>query len=582
MQRKIISMFWRTAWKHPKLALTSLFFGPSTLLLERYVAPLFIAQFFDHIQKGNASLENTWILVVGYLILQLYSQVIGFRVTLHSVWKLINRGSQDLYQLCFEKVMGHSAAFHADTFSGALVAQIAKFTGSFDRFWNLIIYRTSFLAVSIAATIIGVAFISYWFAVVLFLLCLCFLVAAFFGTRHMRKLTIEESSAKTLITAQTADSITNVMAVKSFGHNTREYSSFKQTVRHWADKDDVERTGFLQVSSIYAAILAFMKISAMVTAVLLVQQQTISAAAVFLCLTYTFNLVEEIWQFNNMLRDYYRIIADSSEMMTILSQELEIKDSKNASRLIVKKGIITFDAVTFEHDKDSPLFKDFNLSIKPGEKIGLVGHSGAGKSTITNLILRFMDISSGHISIDGQDITTVSQESLRKNIAYVPQEPLLFHRSLRENITYGKTDATEDEIIDATRKAHALEFIEKLPDGFDTLVGERGVKLSGGQRQRVAIARAILKDAPILILDEATSALDSESEKLIQDALGKLMKNRTSIVIAHRLSTIAKLDRIIVLENGKIIEDGSHQDLLKKKGMYATLWSHQSGGFIEE
>ncbi|MBC7564627.1 ATP-binding cassette domain-containing protein, partial [Candidatus Saccharibacteria bacterium] len=213
---------------------------------------------------------------------------------------------------------------------------------------------------------------------------------------------------------------------------------------------------------------------------------------------------------------------------------------------------------------------------------GLVGASGSGKSTLLKLLMRFYDVDKGTITIDGQSIEQVTQKSLHENIAYVPQEPLLFHRTVMENIAYSKPGATIAEIHNAARQANALEFIEKLPKGFDTLVGERGVKLSGGQRQRVAIARALLKDAPILILDEATSALDSESEKLIQDALQKLMKNRTSIVIAHRLSTIAKLDRVIVLSDGVIAEEGTHQHLLAKKGTYAKLWAHQSGGFVEE
>jgi ATP-binding cassette subfamily B protein len=211
-----------------------------------------------------------------------------------------------------------------------------------------------------------------------------------------------------------------------------------------------------------------------------------------------------------------------------------------------------------------------------------VGHSGSGKTTLTKLLLRFSDVDGGTISIDGQDISHIKQEDLRSHIAYVPQEPVLFHRSLAENIAYGKPDATKDEIREAARKAHADEFIQKLPKGYDTLVGERGVKLSGGQRQRIALARAILKDAPILVLDEATSALDSESEKLIQDALKKFMKGRTTIVIAHRLSTIQSMDRIAVLKDGSIAEQGSHRELLANKHTYAELWKHQSGGFLEQ
>jgi ATP-binding cassette subfamily B protein len=228
------------------------------------------------------------------------------------------------------------------------------------------------------------------------------------------------------------------------------------------------------------------------------------------------------------------------------------------------------------------LFNGLSLKINGGEQVGFVGPSGSGKTTLTRLLLRFVDIQSGSILFDDQDISKVTQESLRQSVAYVPQEPLLFHRSIRENIAYGKPKATEKEIIKAAKQAHAWEFITKMPGGLDTVVGERGIKLSGGQRQRIAIARAIIKDAPILVLDEATSALDSESETLIQDALGKLMKGRTSIVIAHRLSTIAKLDRIVVLKAGAIAEQGSHEQLVLANGSYAKLWKHQSGGFIEE
>jgi ATP-binding cassette subfamily B protein len=249
----------------------------------------------------------------------------------------------------------------------------------------------------------------------------------------------------------------------------------------------------------------------------------------------------------------------------------------------IKKGNINFKDVDFKHTgSDEAIFSSFNLDIKAGQKIGLVGHSGAGKTTFTRLLLRFSDLQSGEILIDGQNIAKITQESLHQSIAFVPQEPLLFHRSIRENIAYGKPGASTKAIISAAKRAHADEFVDQLANGYETLVGERGVKLSGGQRQRIAIARAMLKDAPILLLDEATSALDSESEVLIQDALWKLMEGRTAIVIAHRLSTIQKMDRIIVLEQGQIVEQGSHKELLALNGTYAKFWAHQSGGFMED
>jgi ABC-type multidrug transport system fused ATPase/permease subunit len=259
----------------------------------------------------------------------------------------------------------------------------------------------------------------------------------------------------------------------------------------------------------------------------------------------------------------------------------EIKDVNDASELKVESGIIEWKNVSFEYG-EKRVFDAFDLVIPSGQRVGLVGPSGAGKSTFVSLLLRQHDLSSGTVLIDGQNIAEVTQESLRENIAVVPQEPMLFHRSIRENIAYGKVGATDEEIMTVARLANAHDFIKDLSEGYDTLVGERGVKLSGGQKQRVAIARAMLKDAPVLLLDEATSALDSESEVAIQKALHKLMEGKTVIAIAHRLSTLREMDRIIVLENGKIVEDGSHAALLEYDGVYSRLWKHQAGGFLQE
>jgi ATP-binding cassette subfamily B protein len=289
-------------------------------------------------------------------------------------------------------------------------------------------------------------------------------------------------------------------------------------------------------------------------------------------------------QFSRLIRNVNRSLGDSAEMTEIMRIQPEIKDPAEPEEVRIGRGEVSFDEVVFAYPENTtdPLFEALSLKIKPGEKVGLVGPSGGGKTTITKLLLRFMDIESGEIAIDGQNIAAIKQSDLRSRIAYVSQEPILFHRTLAENIGYGNLQADQATIEAAAKMANAHEFITQLPHGYETLVGERGVKLSGGQRQRVAIARAMLKNAPILLLDEATSALDSESEVLIQDALWKLMEGRTAIVIAHRLSTIQKMDRIIVLDEGKIIEQGSHQELLRNDSTYARLWTHQSGGFLED
>ena len=281
----------------------------------------------------------------------------------------------------------------------------------------------------------------------------------------------------------------------------------------------------------------------------------------------------------SVMQSVNHAFGDAHDMTVFLDEPLLVSDIENAPDLVVSKGDIFFSDLSFWYtDAQTPtaVFEHFDLHIPAGERVGIVGISGSGKTTLTRLLLRLVDIQEGNIYVDGQEISKVSQVSLRRQIAYVPQEPLLFHRTISENISYGRPGASFEEIRQAAVDANALDFIEQLPDGFETITGERGVKLSGGQRQRVAIARAILTDAPILVLDEATSALDSESEQLIQEALQNLMKGRTAIVIALRLSTVASLDRIVVLKDGRIIEDGAHADLLAKGGEYAGLWRRQT------
>jgi ATP-binding cassette subfamily B protein len=313
------------------------------------------------------------------------------------------------------------------------------------------------------------------------------------------------------------------------------------------------------------------------------QRGELSVGGVVLLQAYFLRLFDKLWDAGSNIRAVYEALADANEMTELLVHQHGIKDAPAADLLTGVKGAVTFDAVTFGYHSGAAVLKDFNLSIKAGERVALVGPSGGGKSTILKLIMRLYDIQQGSIRIDGKDISTVTQDSLRAALSFVPQDPILFHRSLAENIRYAKPDATDEEVIAAARLAHAHEFIERSQHGYQTLVGERGIKLSGGERQRIAIARALLKNAPILILDEATSSLDSESEMLIQDALHTLMAGRTTIVVAHRLSTIMQMDRIVVISGGGILEEGTHEELLKEhQGTYQKLWNIQAGGFTTE
>lgn len=583
--KEIFRLFWKTSAPYKHRRNLAIFFAMLTLVVTIFVGPLIIAQLLSIIQHNQLhNAKNLWTLIALYGVSELWSSVIGWRLVLYLVWTFETAMQRDLYAQCFSKLTNQTLFFHSNKFGGSLVSQTNKLVGAVESFWDTIIWSVLPLVISLVGSIIVLSTLLWQYALFLLIFSIVFSLVVYCGSKPMAKLTKKEAKASNKLNGQLADVISNVLAVKSSGAEATEQKFFAKTVSSWRNSSlDVMR-GFLKVSTIYSSINMVIKIGAIAFAVYAAQNNLVSVASVYLIITYTGSVAHELWNMNGIMRNYNRIIGNANDMVEILQTPTTLID-KSSSKLKVTNGEISMDKITFTHDEGQgdTLFHDFSLDIKPGEKIGLVGASGSGKTTLTKLLLRFADIDSGKITIDGQDISEVTQASLRAKIAYVPQEPLLFHRSVRENIAYGRPDATDAEIEEAAKKAGAYDFIVGLKDGFDTMVGERGIKLSGGQRQRVAIARAILKDAPILVLDEATSALDSESEALIQKSLETLMENRTSIVIAHRLSTIAKLDRIIVLKNGKIVEDGSHDELInKKRGVYAKLWARQSGGFIEE
>ena len=577
-----LQLLWRASRPYKWRRNLALIITTLTLVVGTIVGPLIIAQLLDMIQHGQLQTGSVWTLVIFYGISQLWSEIIGWRIVLYLMWTLETIMQRDIANKVFAKLSGETMFFHSNKFGGSLVSQNSKLSSCVERFWDELVWAVLPLVISLTGSIVILSMLLWQYALFLFMFSIIFGVAVFFGSRPMAKLSRREAEASNKVSGNLADMVSNVLAVKSSSAEKIEQQRFDKTNRAWRKASLATMRGFLTVSSVYSTINTSIRIGAIVFAIYAAQHNIVSVAAVYLIITYTGSVARELWNMNSIMRNYNRIIGDAHEMVEILHTPTSLVD-RSDKKLHVDRGVIDFDTVTFTHDegKGATLFHNFSLHITPGEKVGLVGSSGSGKTTLTKLLLRFADIDSGTIMIDEQDIAEVTQASLRSQIAYVPQEPLLFHRSVRENIAYGRADATDAEIEQAAKKAGAYDFITQLQDGFDTLVGERGVKLSGGQRQRIAIARAIVKDAPILVLDEATSALDSESEVLIQKSLKTLMKNRTSIVIAHRLSTIAKLDRIIVMHNGKIVEDGSHDQLIKHGGHYAKLWQHQSGGFID-
>lgn len=582
MQKNTLKLFWKFSKPYAGWRNAALFFGTLSVLLESYVTAYVLSQFINHLQQGQVTFQNSIGYVIVYAIVQFISTVITWRVTLWATWSFEVHGQRDLGAAILANLSEKSLGFHNDRFGGSLISQTSKLLGAFERFWDVIIWDTLPIVTGVITASIVLWSISPVYSLLIICVAVLFTTAVFFGSRFMLERNKAEVAAYSRVTGFIADVVTNISTVKAFGTERYEQKSGKKRQQEWMEKSLSSMRGFLGVSTIYASLLTLFYIVVMVYTVHLATSSALAIGSIYLLLTYTFNVGYQMWSINGIMRSYNRLMGDAHDMVEILNLPATITD-KNKSSLQATYGSIEFDGVDFAHDngEGEHIFHDFNLSIHSGQRVGLVGHSGSGKTSLTKLLLRFYDIDSGTIRIDGTDIANVTQKSLRETISYVSQEPILFHRSLAENIAYGRPNATKKEIEQAAKLAYADEFIETLHDGYDTLVGERGVKLSGGQRQRIAIARAILKDAPILILDEATSALDSESEKLIQSALSKLMQNRTSIVIAHRLSTIAKLDRIVVLESGKIIEDGPHRDLLAKNGIYAKLWAHQSGGFIE-
>ena len=397
----------------------------------------------------------------------------------------------------------------------------------------------------------------------------------------------EQSDARSLMTGRITDAYSNIATVKLFSHGNRESAYAKESMEEFM----VTVHKQMRLVTVIETLTNFTSISLIVSTagigLWLWSQELVSAGAIATSTALALRIKGLsqwiMWEFARLFEN----LGTVQDGMGTLSKPHSVVDKTDAKPLAVTKGEIKFDHVDFAYDPRKPLLKKFDLTIKPGEKVGLVGRSGAGKSTLTNLLLRFYDIQNGSITIDGQNVCDITQESLRSQIGLVTQDTSLLHRSVRENLMYGRPNATEEEMLKAVEQAAASEFIPNLQDakgraGFDAHVGERGVKLSGGQRQRIAIARVMLKDAPILLLDEATSALDSEVEVAIQENLTHLMEGKTVVAIAHRLSTIMAMDRLIVLDKGEIVEQGSHEELLTQGGVYAKLWAHQSGGFLAD
>ena len=552
-------------------------------VLTSAIAPIFVSKLLAQIVHGGADFKNSLDLLIGYIVILILGDVIMIRITIAIAYVVETKMQEITSQDILKNQTKKSLNFHSNHMSGGIVSDTNKLLGSVERFWDNLIFTITPIIGSLLAVTVSLSFIYWQYAVVLFILSIVISLLIIKFQSSIAPISKDVATRSSAQTAYFADVIANISTVKSFAKEDYELSRYKDKINDWKKAIFREMKSVLIVTGSFGTMMAFMNISAFVAAIIATQYKIANIATIYLVINYTLNIVSQLWSISQITRNYIRIVGDASPMVEMLKEPIELNDPINPEEVKIIRGGIRLENVDFGHENNKLLFKNLNLSIKPGEKVGLVGRSGSGKTTLTRLLLRFSDINNGRILIDNQNIANIRQTDLRSKIAYVSQEPMLFHRSIKENIAYGENAADMNTIKLIAKYASAHDFIEALPQKYNTLVGERGVKLSGGQRQRIAIARAMLKNAPILILDEATSALDSESEVLIQDALWKLMDNRTALVVAHRLSTIQKMDRILVMENGQIVEQGSHKELISKKnGIYSKLWAHQSGGFLED
>ena len=513
-------------------------------------------------------------LVVIWLVMEISMRVQGI-ILIYT----FPRFRSNIRTTVFHYVKQHSHEYFSNNFAGSIAKKIAELPTSAQSIMEIVCFNfTSIMAAFI------IALVMMWvtkpiFAGVLLTWFVLHMAATFLFLRMGDvQWQIHSESASTL-SGKIVDSLTNISNVKLFARGTYE-SEYLQTFQRDEIKKAKKAMWTVEKMRLLQGILGSLLIFTMV--LLLIHgwvQGWVSLGDFSLIGVLSFWMLGMVWYMSYQMTTFIREVGTMNEGLTLIAQTHDIVDVPNAKPLLVKHGKIEFQQVSFAY-RNQYVFQNFSLTIEPGQKVGLVGFSGAGKSTFVNLILRLYDIQSGKIVIDGQENSKVTQNSLHDQIAIIPQDPMLFHRTLMENIRYGRLQATDAEVIEASKLAHCHEFITQLPEAYQALVGERGVKLSGGQRQRIAIARAILKNAPILILDEATSSLDSVTEKLIHESLEHLMQDRTTIVVAHRLSTLANMDRILVFQHGKIIEDGTQQELLKANGHFAMLWRMQSEGFL--
>ncbi|MCL2438129.1 MAG: ABC transporter ATP-binding protein/permease [Coriobacteriia bacterium] len=582
MTKRSLYYYWKVTRMQLPMFILAVVSTVSYIFFLSFINPLMLGRIIDRVSADPVAADQVFTVFGPYILIFLVVNLIGqagSKLQDWSVWKLQLRANYELATISFEQLSKQSMNFHNNRFGGSLVSATTKFINGYSTLIEVFVYAWLAIFATAIFTVAILTPIVPWYVASLSILLTIYVVVANMLFKRILPLNAVAANAQNKLSGVLSDIVTNILSVKTYGRETYEFGRFEEANKEVLAADS-RRMWSSTTRQIFTSALT---VVIMMVVVLFITGGNawfgITAGSLVMIFSYTMSLTMQFNRIGSALAQVNRAFGDAHDMTAMLDEPRLVADKSGAPALEVGRGDIDFDDVTFAYsdaDDQNKVFRDFDLRIPAGQRVGLVGRSGSGKTTLTTLLLRLSNLQEGRITIDGQDIADVTQVSLRQQVGYVPQEPLLFHRSIHDNIAYGRPDADIEEVREAARKANALEFIEELPNGLDTFVGERGVKLSGGQRQRVAIARAILADTPILVLDEATSALDSESEKLIQDALQNLMQGRTSIVVAHRLSTVASLDRIVVLADGAIVEDGTHAELVAKDGEYAQLWNRQT------
>ncbi len=581
---RVLGYYWELMRIRKKTLVTVLFFYTIGILIVEIFLPLVAREIIDMMTASSVDAikpEELWWLFYVLVGLTVVHEL-SFRIADYTIVAFEARVYRQLSHTVMERLLQHSAAFFGNQFSGSLIAQAKRFVGNFTQLFETFVFHFWWSGWKVPAIIVTLFFLSPKIALIFLGWMIVYVGIVLVFVRYGAQYDIAESSADSAVTGRFSDTITNILTVKMFARDVFEQEVFSDvTLRQYRAQRTAWNFEITQIL-VQGLLFALLNLVSMYFSITLWLTGEMSTGTVVIIQLYIAKMFGSLWPLGRVIKRFVKGIADAQEMVEVFERDVDVRDPDNPKKLSIERGEILFESVSFSYGDtiDKSVIDNFTLRIAPGEKIGIVGASGAGKSTLIKLLLRFADVHGGCICIDGQDIRQVSQNDLRSQIAYVPQEPLLFHRSIRDNIAYGRQDATDVDIERAARMAHAHKFITDLPDGYDTHVGERGVKLSGGERQRIALARAILKDVPILIMDEATSALDSVSEAEIQSAAESLMQGKTTIIIAHRLSTLKKMNRIIVMEAGRIVESGTHENLLKKNGAYAVFWQQQIGGHI--